>query len=169
MPSLLTSIVIVSLALAAFAIGGKAILRRKIVLGSRLRGTQQTWIGPAAILQGLLFILFGIFLLGATALVHLNKGGELVRYFARRPGLLLILIGTFCLIQAAVSFLGALEDREGPRWMVLLHFQISRRLPALVLATMGMAAAALGVFELMAPDMFDQMGGRVLEMMYGIR
>ncbi len=164
-----TSAGITCFALASVAIGWEAILTRKIVLGSRLRGTRQTYSGAAAILQGILFNLLGLFLISLTAVIHLNNGRELLRYFARRPGLLLLLFGALCLMQAVISFAGSLEDREGPRWMVILNLLASRRLPALILGMVGVGATALGFFEIIAPDIFDQMGGGVLEMLYGRR
>lgn len=160
---------IVCFAFAAIAIGWEAIIKRHIVIGSRYRGTSQTYTGLAAIMQGIQFNLIGFFLLGVTAAMYMNNGGEIVLYFVRRPGLALILFGALCLMQAVISISGSREYRQGPRWMVILNLLFSRLLPGLILTLIGLGAVGLGVFEFLAPAAFDKMGGEFLEMLYSIR
>ena len=160
---------IVCFGLTAMAIGWEAILTRRIVLGSRRRGTRETYTGIPALLQGIQFNLIGLFLMGVTVMVYLNNGREVFLQFVRRPGVPLFVIGSLLLMQAGIAILGYQELKEGPRWIATMNLLVSRMLPGLILIALGLGAAALGLFEIAAPTMFDHMGGGFLEVIYGLR
>ena len=160
----------VCLGLAAMAIGWEAILTRRIVLGRQRHGNVQTYSGLPAILQGVQFNLIGLFLIGVTFMVYSNADGRaVVLQMVRRPGLPLILFGALCLMQAAISIPGPHEMRQGPRWIVIMNLFVSRLLPGLILLGIGFGAMGLGLFEIIAPMAFDEMGGGFLEVLYGLR
>lgn len=155
--------------LASIAIGWEAIVTRQIRLGSRRRGTRETYTGLAAVLHGVQFNLIGLFLIGLSFSTYINNGREIVLQFVRRPGVPLLLFGALCLMQAVISLTGSHEQRQGPRWMVTMNLFAARLLPGIILIVMGVGAAWLGVFEIIAPEAFDEMGGGFLEVLYGVR
>jgi hypothetical protein len=87
----------------------------------------------------------------------------------RRPGLLLILLGGLCLLQSAIAFVGRPDPNEGSRWVAVTYLLLARLLPGLVLVILGILLTGLGLFETVAPAAFDQIGGKYLEMLYGLR
>ncbi|MEW6085283.1 MAG: hypothetical protein AB1607_11870 [Chloroflexota bacterium] len=155
--------------LASIAIGWEAIVTRQIRLGSRRRGTRETYTGLAAVLHGVQFNLIGLFLIGLSLSTYVNNGREIVLQFVRRPGVPLLILGALCLMQAVISLTGSHEQRQGPRWMVAMNLVAARLLPGIVLIVIGVGAAWLGVFEIIAPEAFDAMGGGYLEVLYGVR
>jgi hypothetical protein len=160
------------LGLAAMAIGWEAIITRQIKFGSRRRGSRETYTGLPAVLQGIQFNLIGLFLIGITVLVYLDDGSTgrgIFLQFVRRPGLPLMLFGALLLMQAVITISGFLELREGPRWIVILNLAVSRLLPGIILMVIGLGALGLGLFEVVAPNVFDEMGGGFLEVLYGVR
>ena len=166
---ILTNFGIASFGLASIAIGWEAIITRHIRLGSRRRGTSETYTGLAAILHGIQFNLLGLFLMGLGIFTDFNAWREEFLQFVRRPGLPLMLFGALFLMQAIVSLSGSLEDKQGPRWVVILNLLVSRLLPGTILVVLGLGALGLGWFEVVAPNAFDEMGGGFLEVLYGLR
>jgi hypothetical protein len=155
--------------LASIAIGWEAIIMRHIQLGSRRRGTGETYTGLAAVLHGVQFNLIGLFLIGLSLSTYINNGREIVLQFVRRPGVPLLLFGALCLMQAIISLTGSHELKQGPRWMVAMNLFAARLLPGIILIVIGVGAAWLGVFEVIAPGAFDEMGGGYLEVLYGVK
>lgn len=154
--------------MASMAIGLEAILTRRIVVGSR--SARSTYTGIAAIAQGIQFNVLGWFLLGVAVFAYLgvDDGRSIFLRFVRRPGLPILVFGLFCLLQAVIGISGSREDREGERWIVLLSLFVSRLLPGTILVLIGLGAVGLGLFEILAPNAFDEMGGGFLEMLYGV-
>jgi hypothetical protein len=72
-------------------------------------------------------------------------------------------------MQAVITLTGARELSQGPRWIIIMNLLISRLLPGGILVVLGLGALWLGVFEIMAPETFDEMGGGFLEAIYGLR
>lgn len=158
--------------LLAMTIGWEAIVTRQIQLGRYRSGSMQTYTGFPAVLQGIQFNLIGLFLIGAAAFVYLNdniNGRAIFLQFVRRPGIPLVVIGALLLLQAVIMFLGYRELNEGPDWTVKVNLLFSRMLPGVILLVLGLGITGLGVLEVFAPDMFDAMGGRLLEGLYGVR
>ncbi len=167
---LLTDAAIVCFGLTSIAIGCEAIFTQHIVLGRRRHGNRQTYTGVAAILQGMQFNLIGSFLIGIAFMIHFNTNGRAIfLQFVRRPGLPLILFGGLLLMQAVISLTGSHELRDGPRWIVILNLVISRLLPGGILVALGVGAIGLGLFELVAPNAFDEIGGGFLDALYVLR
>jgi len=158
--------------LTSMAIGWEAIITRRLVLGSRRRGSRQTYTGLPAILQGIQFNLLGIFFLGVSGFIYLNNdsiGRDIFLQFVRRPGLPLVVIGLLFLMQAGIVILGFQELNEGPRWIVVMNLAISRLLPGIILVVLGLGAMGLGLLDMVAPALFDEMGGGFLEVLYGVK
>jgi len=158
------------LGLTSMAIGWEAILTRQIVVGRRRHGNVQTYTDLPAILQGIQFNLLGLFLIVISITVYQNiNGRELVLQMARHPGLPLILFGALCLMQAVITLVGAHELQEGPPWIVIMNLLVSRLLPGIILVVIGLGMTGVGLFEILAPKAFDEMGGGFLEVLYGIK
>ena len=158
--------------LTSMAIGWEAIITRRLVLGSRRRGSRQTYTGLPAILQGIQFNLLGIFFLGVSGFIYLNNdsiGRDIFLQFVRRPGLPLVVIGLLFLMQAGIVIPGFQELNEGPRWIVVMNLAISRLLPGIILVVLGLGAMGLGLLDMVAPALFDEMGGGFLEVLYGVK
>jgi hypothetical protein len=161
---------IACLGLTSWAIGWEAIITRQIVIGRRRHGNRQTYTGLPAILQGIQFNLLGLFLIAISFMLYTNLNGrELALQMARHPGLPLILFGALCLLQAVITLVGPHELQDGPRWIVTMNLLISRLLPGTILVLIGLGMTGLGLFEILAPETFDQMGGGFLEVIYGVR
>jgi hypothetical protein len=163
---------IVCFGFMALAIGSEAIATREIVVGSRRRGTRQTYTGVPAVLQGIQFNLLGLFLIWLSAFLYLKgevSGREIFLDFVRRPGIPLVVMGVLLLMQAVSMSWGSLETRGDKGWLAVVSFLFSRLLPRLILTLLGIGALGLGLFEIAAPTAFDEMGGGFLEMLYGLR
>ena len=155
--------------LGAMAVGWEAIITRRIRLGTRSRGTSQTYIGFPAVLQGIQFNLIGIFLIGAAGLIYLNNGRALFLQYVRRPGIPLVVIASLILLQSVIMFAGYREITRGPGWMVTINLLFSRMLPGVILLILGLGAIGLGLLEIVAPAAFDALGGGFLETLYQVR
>jgi len=167
---LLTYFGIACLGLTSAVIGWEAIFTQHMVIGRRRHGNRQTYTGLPAILQGIQFILLGLFLVGISFMLYTKLNGrELAMQMARHPGLALILFGALCLMQSVITLVGSYELQAGQRWLVIMNLLLSRLLPGVILVIVGLALTGLGVFELIAPTAFDQMGGGLLEVIYGIK
>lgn len=159
---------IACLGLTSMAIGWEAIVTRRIVLGRRRHGSRQTYTGIPAILQGIQFNLLGLFLIIVAIMIQFNANGRaVVEQMARHPGVPLILFGMFCLMQSVITLIGPKEMGQDQRWIVILNLFASRLLPGGILVLLGLGTIGLGLFEIVAPNAFDAMGGGFLEILYG--
>jgi hypothetical protein len=156
--------------MTSMAIGWEAIVTQQIVGGRRRSGNRGTYTGVPAIFQGVQFNLIGLFLIIVAVMIYTNTDGRAVfLQMVRRPGVPLIFLGGLCLMQAVITLSGSLEMKHGPRWEVILNLLAARMLPGTILIVMGLGAMGLGLFEILAPNTFDEKGGGFLEMLYGLR
>ena len=161
---------IACLGLTSAVIGWEAIFTQHMVIGRRRHGSRQTYTGLPAILQGIQFILLGLFLWAISFMLYTKMNGrELALQMARHPGLPLILFGALCLMQSVITLIGSHELEAGPRWVVIMNLFVSRLLPGIILVVIGVGMTGLGLFEILAPETFDQMGGGFLEVLYGVK
>ena len=160
---------IACLGLTSIVIGWQAIISRRIVLGRRRHGSRQTYTGLAAILQGVEFNLLGLFLIVVAIMFLENLNAhELALQMAQHPGLPLMVFGMLCLLQSGITLIGPLDSQEGPRWTLIIGW-MARFLPGILLVVLGLAMLGVGMFEILAPEAFDKMGGGLLEALYGIK
>ncbi|HUS95087.1 MAG TPA: hypothetical protein VMZ24_07935 [Patescibacteria group bacterium] len=154
--------------LTSIVIGLQAAITRRMVQVSRYdRRANETYVGVAAIAQGILFILLGLFFIGLALAAYKNSGRELFLYFVRHPGLALLIIGLILLMTAISALVGTVEDKEGGRFERYLTLMTSRLLPGVILIVLASGAFGLGVLEIAAPQTFDQLGGGFLEVLFG--
>lgn len=159
---------IACLGLAAMVVGWEAIVTQQIVLGRR-GGNRGTYVGVPAMFQGIQFNVFGFFLISVAVSIYMRANvREYFLQWVRRPGLPLVVLGILVLMQAVITISGSLEQRDGPRSEVIFDLLVARLLPGLFLAIVGLSALGLGLFEIVAPNVFDSIGGGFLEMLYGL-
>jgi len=155
--------------LAMIVIGWQGILTRHMVLRGRRRGPRRTYTGVAAIFQGIQFNFLGLFLVGIAVMMYFNNDEQIAQQIASRPGLPLVVFGGICLMQAVITFSGPEEYRQGSQGLAVLNLLIARLLPGLILVVVGVVLSLLGLFEAVAPERFDELGGQLLESVYGVR
>lgn len=147
--------------------GLEGVVHRRMRIPSRYhRYRLETYVGMAALCQGLLFVVMGAFLAGASYLAWTEGGVGAFRDFVRRPGPALLFVAAILAASAVVAGAGSVEDGEGPRWQAVLTLMTSRLLPAVILAALAAGAAFLGLYEMAAPERFDAMGGGFLELLF---
>ena len=158
------------LGLAGVLFGLEAIVRRRMVInsGSYRYGTE-TYLGIAGIAQGVQFVFLGIFLSTAGLLAYFNSGREVFNGFIRHPGPILLVLGVYCLTAAVIAFVGSVEQKQGTRFAVVLDLLASRLLPGFILVVLSFVALGLGFLEILAPQVFDQLGGGFLEVLFGVK
>mgnify|MGYP003574985465 FL=1 len=155
--------------LAMIVIGWQAIFTRHMVLRGRRRGPRQTYTGVPAIFQGIQFNFIGLFLIGMAFMMYFNNSQEIALQIARRPGLPLVVLGGICLMQAMITFSGPEEYKQGSQGLVVVNLLIARLLPGLILVIVGVGLSLVGLFEIVSPERFDELGGQFLEEVYGMR
>jgi hypothetical protein len=156
--------------MVSMAIGWEAIMTRQVVVGRRRSGNRGTYTGLAAIFQGIQFNVFGLFLMAVAIMTYMRANTrEMFLQMVRRPGMIMIVLGILILMQAVITMTGPLEQQGRSRKDVIFTLLLSRLLPGVALLFVGFAMAGLGMFEIIAPSVFDSMGGGFLETLYGLR
>ena len=162
---------IICLGLMVMVLGWEAIITRQIYL-RRGRGSRQraSYSGLAAFLKGIQFNLLGLSFVVLAIMMYTNIDGRGVfLQMVRRPGLPLVFIGGLILMQAVITLSGSNEMRRGSQGSVMVNLLISRLIPGIILLAVAAVAVVLGLFEIAAPNMFDERGGGLLETLYGLR
>ena len=72
-------------------------------------------------------------------------------------------------MQAMITFSGPEEYKQGSQGFVVMNLLVARLLPGLILVVLGVGFSLLGLFEAVAPARFDELGGQLLEEVYGVR
>jgi hypothetical protein len=152
--------------MTAILIGMEAAITRRIVLGRRRYN--ETYIGFAAYAQGMQFMMIGTFFIGVSFLAYFDAGRDVFLQLVIRPWSVLMVFGLYCLMQSVIAFSGYEEEKQGTRWIVALNLLTSRLLPGLILVVIGLGIMALGLLDLIAPAVFDRLGGGFLEVLYGV-
>ena len=151
-------------------LGWEALMTRQVFLRRRRGGTRRSYTGLAAILKGIQFNLLGLaFILLAIMMYTRFDGRGLFLQMVRRPGLPLVFLGGLILMEAVVNLAGTSQMRQGSQANATANLVVSRLVPGLILLVVAAVAIALGLFEIAAPNVFDERGGGLLEMLYGTR
>jgi hypothetical protein len=156
--------------ISGILIGIEAIKQRIFLEQSRYnRRYTETYLGFAAVLQGVLIIFVGLFLCSVAVIDYFNIGESVFSYLVRHPGIPLVLFGIYCLATAGTAIIGYAEQKQGPKWNVFLELIASRLLPGIILIVIALIAISLGVIEITAPEYFDKIGGGFLEILFKIK
>lgn len=158
---------IACLGLASIAIGWDAIFTRRLSMGSRRHGNRYLYTGLAAVFQGIELNILGLFLIAFALMLYANVNPRAVGLqIAQHPGLPMVIVGVIVLIQAAIVFIGY---KQGGQWNVFIDLILLRLIPGIILVVIGVGLLGFGMFEIVAPNAFDAIGGALLESLYGIR
>lgn len=149
----------------AIVVGMEAMITRRIVL-YRQRHYSDTYLGLAAYAQGVQFSILGLFFIGTSIAAYLDNGRDIFLHLVQRPWPVLLVFGTYCLMQSIISIGGSVEQKQGTRFVVILELLFGRLLPGLILIVIGLGAVGLGLFEFVAPAQFDALGGGFLEVLF---
>jgi hypothetical protein len=160
---------IACLGLAMLAAGWQAILTRRLVLRGRGGRYPEAYGGLPAIFQGIQFNFLGLFLIGFALVTYFSNWQEVFQQMVRRPGLPLVLLGGLALLQTIIMFLGRGGAGERSQGLVILELLVGRLFPGLIWLVLGVGLMMLGLFDAASPVKFDEMGGRFLEELYGLR
>ncbi len=166
---ILFSLGVICLGLMIMVLGWEAMITRQVFLRRRRGGTRRTYSGLAAFIKGIQFNLLGVLFIVLAVMMYTNIDGRgLFLQMVRRPGLPLLFIGCLILMEAVVNLAGTSEMRQGSSGTVTANLIVSRLLPGLILLVVAAVAILLGMFEIAAPNVFDERGGGLLEMLYGL-
>jgi hypothetical protein len=166
---ILFSLGVICLGLMVMVLGWEAMITRQVFLRRRRGGTRRSYSGLAAFIKGIQFNLLGLLFVVLAVMMYTNIDGRgLFLQMVRRPGLPLVFIGGLVLMEAVVNLAGTSEMRQGSQGTVTANLIFSRVLPGMILLAVAAVAIALGLFEIAAPNVFDERGGRLLEMLYGL-
>jgi hypothetical protein len=167
---ILFSLGVICLGLMVMVLGWEAMMTRQVFLRRRRGGTRRSYTGLAAVLKGIQFNLLGLaFILLAIMMYTRFDGRGLFLQMVRRPGLPLVFLGGLILMEAVVNLAGTSQMRQGSQANATANLVVSRLVPGLILLVVAAVAIALGLFEIAAPNVFDERGGGLLEMLYGTR
>ena len=108
-------------------------------------------------------------MIGVASMMYFNNGREIFLQAIRRPGLLLVVLGGLALLQAMIMFWGTWQTRENSPGSLAVGWTVVNLLPGLIWLALGLGLMLLGLFDALAPARFDEMGGRLLEELYGAR
>lgn len=158
---------IILFSLAGIMVGIEAVLSKKIILRSPYhRRLSETYLGTAAVAQGLTVILIGCFLMTLIIVNYLNEGRNLFQHFIERPGIPFIFISAFCILTSIFTSIGSVEDKQGSKFTIVLNLLASRLLPSIILMLLGIIFFCLGILEIISPQYFDSLGGGFLEQLF---
>jgi hypothetical protein len=161
---------IACLGLGSIAVGWEAIFTRHIVIGRRRHGSRQSYSGIPAMMQGVQFNIIGFFLIVFAFMLYQNVDAHAVGIeIAQHPGLLLVMVGFIVLTQAVIVLIGSDEFKDPARNTIIIDWLLLRLLPGTILVILALALLGSGLFEIVAPNAFDALGGKYLEMLYGLR
>src|SRR5690242_8304440 len=121
---------IACLGLASIFIGWEAIFTRRIVIGRRRHGIQQSYSGIPAMMQGVQFNFIGFFLIVVAFMLYQNVDTHAVGIaMAQHPGLPLVVIGFIVLTQAVIVLIGSDEFKDPARNNIIVNWLLLRLLP----------------------------------------
>jgi len=158
----------ICLGLGVIVMGLEGIVTRRLIRWKRGRA-REAYTGIPAILRGIQFNFVGLFLIGAALMMQFNNGREIFLQAIRRPGSLLVLLGGLCFLQMLIILSRSSKTRDQSQGLRLFELVVVRLFSGLIWLVFGLVLLALGVFDILAPTRFDEMGGRILEELYGAR
>ena len=138
-------------ALGTIAAGGDAIVRRHSTELLQTSATR-TFVGPAAVLTGLVLVILGLAFAVAGAAFTVGAQDRLTSYLLARPGAALIAAGAASASGGIARVLGAREWKGSARGALT---GMAERFGGTFLLLLGLALLGVGAFEVMQPAAFD--------------
>jgi hypothetical protein len=158
---------VILFSLAGIMVGIDAILRKKIILRSQYhRRLSETYLGIAAVAQGLIVVFTACFLILLIVINYLNEGRNLFQHFVEHPSVPLLFVSAICILSAIFISVGSVEDKQGSKFTIVLNLLASRLLPSIILMLLGIIIFCLGILEIINPQYFDSLGGGFIEHLF---
>jgi len=155
---------IILFAISGVMIGLEGIIKRKIILRSRYnKRLSETYLGFAAIAQGLIIIFVGCFLVTLVILDYLKFDHSIFIYLVKHPGIALLFFSLICFLSAVIVLVGSREDKEVHKLVFILNLLTNRLVAGPILIALGILSLYLGITEISNPEYFDSLGGGFLE------
>jgi len=137
---------------AGFALGGiEAVFTRRMPFRPA-DDSYEDQAGAPALIVGLMALAIGAAFIGSAYLLDMAQWHATVHYLNRRPAPVLGTAGLF-LIGFGVLMVLNPEGRRGWIWRIFIYFP--RALAGIVLLAAGVAGIALGAWEWLQPQAFD--------------
>lgn len=109
--------------------------------------------GAGAVFRGLLFLAFGLGTVAIAGVILFNLGSAAERLILDRPGILIAPIG-FIFLCTAIGWLSGDEQMNASVLMFIVT--LPHRIGAVITLLFSLAVLGIGVFELAAPAVFDE-------------
>ena len=139
-------------AVGALAAGVNAIVSRYTYERSDATHRSQTFEGPAAVLIGLVLVILGTALAAAGVSFVLGAEAGLYAFLLERPGFALVPLGLMFAAGGGARVIGARNWRGSAKRFLA---SIPERIGGSMLLLIGLALLAIGAFEIVMPDGFD--------------
>jgi len=150
--------------------GINTVINRRIILDPNNEGTLKvksllppSWFSWADVARGALSISLGVFLEGIAIAGYFGMAKPIFNYFIRHPGLVLLTLSAVCFLYSLITIARTGQPIPASPWGKWFRFITSQMFPAIILIALGLFFAGLGLLELFAPEVFDQLGGGFLE------
>ena len=140
-------------AVGTAAAGLNAVVRRHVYDRNNETTRTQTFVGPAAVFVGLVLVLLALVFAVAGAAFVLGQEDALVDLLLERPSPAFLVGGAVLGGAGAARVFGAREWRGS-----LMSFlgSLPERFSGVLLLAVGLALVGVGVLELLAPALFDE-------------
>lgn len=164
---ILAHLVIFSFAFTSLFIGLDCIFSKKIIIPSRYsRRLSETYNGIAAYAHGIIFIILAGFLFVINYLIITEEGNNAFKMIIKRPGFLLVLVGTYILSYSIIAFKGYQEQNLTTKFVYYLELVTSRMLMGIILLLWGIGFIVVGFIEIVNAVYFDSIGGGFIEVLF---
>jgi hypothetical protein len=158
---------IILFSISGVMIGIESVIKRKIILpSSHNKRLSETYLGVAAIAQGLIIIFLGCFLISLVILDYLKFDKSIFIYLVKHPGIALLFFSLMCFLSAIIAFVGSREEKEIDKFVFILNLLTIRLLGGLILIAIGILSLFLGIIEISNPEYFDSLGGGFIEVLF---
>ncbi|GMU96053.1 MAG: hypothetical protein AMXMBFR50_15690 [Ignavibacterium album] len=163
----MTHLVIFSFAFTSLFIGLDCIFSNKIIIPSRYsRRLSETYNGIAAYAHGIIFIILAGFLFVINYFIITEEGNNAFKMIIKRPGFLLVLLGTYILSYSIIAFKGYQEQNLTTKFVYYLELVTSRMLMGIILLLWGIGFIVVGFIEIVNAVYFDSIGGGFIEVLF---
>jgi hypothetical protein len=147
--------------------GSEIIIHRQININQLDKGfAPARYLEWSDVARGILFIGLGVLIFGIAVSSYLGVAQVIFRYFVSHPGVVFFALSLVFLLYAVIRFIGDRNQPtkpQGGEWLALIFNQF---LPAGFLILLAAVFLILGFVELLAPGLFDQLGGGYLEILF---
>jgi hypothetical protein len=84
----------------------------------------------------------------------------------RRPGVPFLIFSFVCFLTVIAVGIGSVEEKQGPKFVVILNLIANRILGPTILFFIGLFFLSIGILEIVNSTYFDSLGGGFLEFLF---